>query len=74
MMGEVHCWPVHVGLAIQDPFETFYNVGHVVKTAQFHRIKRECARAFSLIADAGSPGGTEIDKLLDQVCEVSENE
>ncbi|GMH70660.1 hypothetical protein TrLO_g7070, partial [Triparma laevis f. longispina] len=69
MMGEVHCWPVHVGLAIQDPFETFYNVGHVVKTAQFHRIKRECARAFSLIADAGSDGGPDIENLLDMVCE-----
>ena len=53
MMGELHCWPVHVGLGIQDPFENFYNVGHVVKTAQFYRIRKECARAFSLIADAG---------------------
>ena len=54
MMGEVHCWPVHVGLGIQDPFENFYNVGHVVKTAQFSRIRKECSRAFSLVADAGA--------------------
>merc|ERR1711871_756890 len=60
LMGEIHCWPCHLGLAIQDPFEAFYNVGHVVKLWKFHSIRREFARAYSVLADGGG---------LDDVCE-----
>ena len=60
---QVHCWPCHLGLAIQDPFETFYNVGHVVKLWQFHRIRREFARAYTVLVEGGG---------LDKVCEKVE--
>ena len=60
LMGEVHCWPSMLGLAIQDPFEVFYNVGHVVKLQYFHVIRREFARAYTIITQGGG---------LDVICE-----
>ena len=37
-------------LSIQDPFETFYDVGHVVKPSQWFRIRTVFARCYSKIA------------------------
>ncbi|GAX18285.1 terminal uridylyltransferase [Fistulifera solaris] len=45
-------------LTIEDPFETFYDVAHVLRGGYYHRIRREFAVAYSKIADAasGRPG------------------
>lgn len=58
-------------LTIEDPFETFYDVAHVLRGGYYHRIRREFAVAYSKIADvaAGMPdtswthgiGGKQID-------------
>jgi len=41
-------------LAIEDPFETFYDVAHVLKASSFQRIRREFALAYSKIVDAAN--------------------
>jgi len=39
-------------LSIEDPFETFYDVAHVLKLATFQRTKKEFAMAYSKIIDS----------------------
>jgi terminal uridylyltransferase len=41
-------------LTIEDPFETFYDVAHVLRGGYYHRIRREFAVAYSKIADIAS--------------------
>jgi DNA polymerase sigma len=41
-------------LTIEDPFETFYDVAHVLRGGYYHRIRREFAVAYSKIADVVS--------------------
>merc|ERR1712137_277597 len=41
-------------LTIEDPFETFYDVAHVLRGGYYHRIRREFAVAYSKIADVAS--------------------
>jgi len=54
-------------LTIEDPFETFYDVAHVLRGGYYHRIRREFAVAYSKIADiaAGKTGGTWGNKTID---------
>lgn len=59
-MGEEHCWPTHSGLAVQDPFEFFYNVAHVVKSNGFATVREEFSRAYTLVCEG---------KSLDEICE-----
>lgn len=78
--AEIDCWKVYFqGLAIEDPFETFYDVAHVVKGSNFHRLRQEFALAYTKIADAASGSqGSWNDRdlssmtgrdLLDWICE-----
>lgn len=41
-------------LTIEDPFETFYDVAHVLRGGYYHRIRREFAVAYSKIADVAT--------------------
>jgi DNA polymerase sigma len=41
-------------LTIEDPFETFYDVAHVLRGGYYHRIRREFAVAYSKIVDVAS--------------------
>jgi len=41
-------------LTIEDPFETFYDVAHVLRGGYYHRIRREFAVAYTKIADIAS--------------------
>eukprot|EP00592_Proboscia_alata_P007846 CAMPEP_0194365958 /NCGR_PEP_ID=MMETSP0174-20130528/13953_1 /TAXON_ID=216777 /ORGANISM="Proboscia alata, Strain PI-D3" /LENGTH=1515 /DNA_ID=CAMNT_0039140869 /DNA_START=344 /DNA_END=4891 /DNA_ORIENTATION=- len=43
------------GLSIEDPFETFYDVAHVIKTNSFHMIRKEFSLAYTKIVHACSP-------------------
>ena len=69
LQGELHCWPVHNGLAIQDPFETFYNVAHVVKNNHFFKIRNEFALAYTKICKATTK---DCKGLIDSLCESAE--
>ena len=60
-----------LGLAIEDPFERFYDVAHVIKTSNFAHIHREFALAYTKIVNAAYsddelPTAREI---IDSICE-----
>lgn len=69
-------------LTIEDPFEKFYDVAHVLRGGYYHRIRREFAVAYSKIADiasgrtTGTWNGKTVDlgqmsgmELIDWICE-----
>ena len=74
-------------LTIEDPFETFYDVAHVLRGGYYHRIRREFAVAYTKIADVAS-GKSSINwnnknvdlssmtgmDLVDWICEPISNE
>lgn len=83
LKGEIDCWPVKNGLAIEDPFETFYDVGHVVKTKNHAHIRQEFALAYTKIADVVYGGNSmeeggksivkgNLNELFDYLCEGKE--
>lgn len=45
-------------LTIEDPFETFYDVAHVLRGGYYHRIRREFAVAYTKIGDIASGKST----------------
>jgi terminal uridylyltransferase len=70
--GEVECWPCTSRLAIEDPFETWYNVTHFVRETRQHHVRMEFARAYSLICREGrrvATGGAPTGGLLAMICE-----
>ena len=65
-------WSVYKqGLAIEDPFELFYDVAHVVKANNFLHIKKEFALAYSKIANEvlNSKDCITGKELIDLICE-----
>mmetsp|Transcript_30668 Transcript_30668/g.62111 ORF Transcript_30668/g.62111 Transcript_30668/m.62111 type:complete len:838 (+) Transcript_30668:832-3345(+) len=55
--AESDCWSLYRQiLAIEDPFETFYDVAHVLKPGTFQRVKREFVMAYSKLIDAMTGG------------------
>ena len=58
-------------LSIEDPFEEFYDVAHVLKPLNFQRTKKEFAFAYSKIVSCMSKeqGNLDADALLDAICE-----
>ncbi|KAL3913252.1 MAG: hypothetical protein SGILL_006564 [Bacillariaceae sp.] len=54
-------------LTIEDPFETFYDVAHVLRGGYYHRIRREFAVAYTKIADvaSGKTSGTWNNRTVD---------
>jgi len=73
--AEINGWRVYsTGLAIEDPFETSYDVAHVLKGANFHRLRNELALAYTKIVDAvkvADPTTSGID-LINLICEPIE--
>ena len=67
-------WRMMVGssLSIEDPFEEFYDVAHVLKPLNFQHLKREFALAYSKIRDAMTQNEEDGDKLLDFLCQEIE--
>ena len=63
-------------LCIEDPFETFYDVAHVLKPSTFATLKQEFARAYSIIVhaatltwDSGGVNQLTGEQLLESICE-----
>ena len=58
-------------LCIEDPFEEFYDVAHVLKPVNFQRTRREFALAYSKMQSSISEGADQLDgeKVLDLICE-----
>jgi DNA polymerase sigma len=64
-------------LSVEDPFEEFYDVAHVLTNFNFQRIRKEFALAYSKIASCMSDEGfgkLNGDSLLDIICEEVSNE
>lgn len=71
-------------LTIEDPFETFYDVAHVLRGGYYHRIRREFTVAYSKIADAsagrtgnwnkGDLRSMSGEELIDWICEPVSSE
>mmetsp|Transcript_14111 Transcript_14111/g.30664 ORF Transcript_14111/g.30664 Transcript_14111/m.30664 type:complete len:1304 (+) Transcript_14111:121-4032(+) len=59
------------GLAIEDPFELFYDVAHVVKVSNFQHIRKEFCLAYTKIVDAASPSRENLSgrEVIDLICE-----
>lgn len=73
--AEVNGWRVYsTGLAIEDPFETSYDVAHVLKGGNFHKLRNELALAYTKIVDAvkvADPTKSGLD-LINLICEPVE--
>ena len=67
--------PSMTKLAIEDPFETSFNVGHVVRIHGRQRIQAEMIRAACLVAAGPSTdGGNILGKLFEAAPKVSSSE
>ena len=70
--AEADGWPLHGRLAIEDPFETWYDVAHVLKLRSWRWMLAEMARAWQLCAVAatssGAAGVPPLGSLLDAIC------
>eukprot|EP01038_Epipyxis_sp_PR26KG_P004379 gene4379-6194_t len=44
--AEYYAWNLHERLSIEDPFEYWYDVAHVIKSTQMNYMKREFLRAY----------------------------
>jgi len=80
---EADGWGSHDRISIEDPFETWYDVAHVVKGAQMSYIRREFLRAYTMICRSqpdGSnheqvdclPTSPSVSGLFDLLCEEAE--
>ena len=80
--SEDDCWLTHTRLSIEDPFESWYDVAHVVKNAQMKMIRNEFIRAHTLISrcinpvskDDALPGFVRPEELLDLILEEGNEE
>lgn len=65
-----------VSLAIEDPFENFYDIAHVVKASNFQHIRKEFCVAYSKIVTSAYitsdiPSGRDV---IDLICEPKTDE
>ena len=60
-------WRRHARLSIEDPFETGYDVGHVLREETAHRLREEFGRAYYiLVGGTGKSGRKAIEQLLEK--------
>lgn len=69
-------WKIHPRIAIEDPFEVSYDVAHVLRDSTYRKIRKEAARAFSILNDcyAINDGGDNIMNQNDKILCLFENE
>mmetsp|Transcript_30242 Transcript_30242/g.43219 ORF Transcript_30242/g.43219 Transcript_30242/m.43219 type:complete len:592 (-) Transcript_30242:83-1858(-) len=72
-------WMQHDRLSIEDPFEKWYDVAHVVKPTQMHHIRKEFLRAFTICSRIvreeepdSIPGSISPHTFLEILCESCE--
>lgn len=77
--AETDCWNQHDRISIEDPFEIWYDVAHVVKSAPMFYIRKEFLRAHTLISRCAKigpfdtlPSSVDPQALLGKVCERAE--
>lgn len=62
-------WKLHQRMAIEDPFETSYDVAHVVRDREFRIIREEFVRAYAVLTTASAD-----QNLIELLCEVKTEE
>nr|CCA23494.1 conserved hypothetical protein [Albugo laibachii Nc14] len=63
-------WRYHSRLSIEDPFETSYDVAHVLKETRHFYIRQQFTRAYVKLAEAAIQGPSEdFDDLMDRIIE-----
>ena len=63
------CRPTHSRLAIEDPFETWYDVAHPVKKqSRYEWIRAELMRAYSIMVDRAEQPQRGFGTILDEIC------
>lgn len=70
--AELDCWPANSRLAVEDPFETWYNVTHFLKEGKHRQVRMEFARAYTLCCEEAqrlAAGGPLPVDLLARICE-----
>ena len=70
--AEVDCWSDDSRMAIEDPFESWYNVSHVLKPSSWRYIRSEYARAYTVISQTqGMSEGQvrEPGEIIAKICE-----
>jgi len=69
--AEQSCWSQHDRLSVEDPFETWYDVAHVIKRQQMNWLRKEFLRAYTLISRTSvqtrTNGGAASDCLPDSL-------
>ncbi len=66
LKAETDCWPLHNRLSIEDPFETWYDVAHVLRWSRHRHIHMEFIRAYTLLANCSSD---DVGGILELLCE-----
>ncbi len=70
LKAEMDCWPLNNRLSIEDPFETWYDVAHVLRWSRHRHVHIEFIRAYTLLANC-TPD--DVGGLLELLCEPSHN-
>ncbi len=70
LKAEMDCWPLNNILSIEDPFETWYDVAHVLRWSRHRHIHIEFIRAYTLLANC-TPD--DVGGILELLCEPSHN-
>ncbi len=65
LKAETDCWPLHNRLSIEDPFETWYDVAHVLRWSRHRHIHMEFIRAYTLLANCSSD---DMGGILEVLC------
>lgn len=65
---EYSCWGSHERLSVEDPFEVWYDVAHVLKSAQMTYIRAEFLRAYTLMYNTAIGECSNERSLLEQLC------
>ncbi len=68
LKAELDCWPLTNCLSIEDPFETWYDVAHVLRRSRHRHIHIEFIRAYTLLANC-TPD--DVGGLLELLCDPS---
>ena len=62
-------WKLHQRMAIEDPFETGYDVAHVVRDKEFQLIRSEFVRAYALLSGSSIGINAKFEDIIDIVWE-----
>eukprot|EP00516_Mucochytrium_quahogii_P002462 CAMPEP_0203765666 /NCGR_PEP_ID=MMETSP0098-20131031/18536_1 /ASSEMBLY_ACC=CAM_ASM_000208 /TAXON_ID=96639 /ORGANISM=" , Strain NY0313808BC1" /LENGTH=1101 /DNA_ID=CAMNT_0050661939 /DNA_START=625 /DNA_END=3927 /DNA_ORIENTATION=- len=67
-------WKLHQRIAIEDPFETGYDVAHVVRDREFKLMRKEFVRAYAILSGCYNGANSHLanspDRIIELLCEA----